>query len=161
MHPTLVILFLVFFVAQFSQKKLTLYPNCPYNCPLLIKNFLVFTRGGNYMEFSWIFTFFDCRHFQMSLSELKLYFITYYRPLVYFEVFSIYLSVFYEFMWSPQKKQKENFFGFFGFFIFFSLFSWGDRQLYGQFGYVTKGAIQTAVALKINTSVQELNLLLV
>ena len=52
----------------------------------------------------------------MSLRELKLYFITYYRPLVYFEVFSIYLSVFHEFMWSP-KPQKKHFFWIFEFFF--------------------------------------------
>ena len=108
------------------------------------KKVLVFTRGGgNYWEFSWIFTFFDSRHFQMSSSELKLYFITYYRPLVYFEVFSIYLSIFHEFMWSP-KKAKTNFFEIFWIFeFFFSLFSrrggnyWGrGGQLLGQFGYL-------------------------
>ena len=36
-----------------NQVFVCIYPNCPYNCPpLLLKNFLVFTRGGNYMEFS-------------------------------------------------------------------------------------------------------------
>ena len=85
--------------------------------------------GGNYWKFSWIFTFFDSRHFQMSSSELKLYFITYYRPLVYFEVFSIYLSVFHEFMWSP-KKVKKNFLGFFGFMnFFFPCFREGGGEL--------------------------------
>ena len=108
------------------EKKKTSYPNCPNNCPPpppSPKKFPCFHEGGggNYLEFSWIFTFFDSRHFQMSSSELKLYFITYYRPLVYFEVFSIYLSVFYEFMWSPKKKQKKNYFGFFGFLNFFFL----------------------------------------
>ena len=102
------------------------YPNCPYNCPppLRQNNFLAFTRGGfNYMEFSWIFTFFDSRPFQMSSSELKLYFITYYRPLVYFEVFSIYLSFFYEFMWPPKKAKKKFFWIFWIFEFFFSLSS--------------------------------------
>ena len=61
----------------------------------------------------------------MSSSELKLYFITYYRPL-YFEVFSIYLSVFHEFMWS-LKKNKKNFFWIF--WIFFSLFSRGGEAI--------------------------------
>ena len=75
------------------------------------------------MKFSWIFTFFDSRHFQMSSSELKLYFITYYRPLVYFEVFSIYLSGFYE----PPKKQQKLFFWIFEF--FFSLFSRGGNYM--------------------------------
>ena len=76
----------------------------------------------------------------MSSKELKLYFITYYRPLVYFEVFSIYLSVFHEFMWSP-KKAKKNFFAFFWIYeFFFSLFLRGGAiieggQLLGQFGY--------------------------
>ena len=87
--------------------------------PLLIKNFLVFTKGGgNYMEFSWIFTFFDSRPFQMSSSEL--YFITYHRPLVYFEVFSISLS-FSTNLCGHQKKKKKNCLDFLDFWIFFSL----------------------------------------
>jgi len=111
------------------------------------KKISLFSRGGviirNLHEFS---LFFDSRHFQMSSSDLKLYFITYYRLLVYFEVFSIYLSVFHEFMWCPKKAKKKilgdfvDFNRFFRFFeFFFSCFreggnySWG--QLFEQFGY--------------------------
>ena len=64
----------------------------------------------------------------MSSSELKLYFITYYRPLVYFEVFSIYLFVFYEFMWSPQKNKKK-FLDFLDFLFFFPCFREGGGEL--------------------------------
>ena len=86
------------------------------------KTFPCFHEGGGQLLGIFMnFHFFDSRPFQMSSSELKLYFITYYRPLVYFEVFSIYLSVFHEFMWSP-KKSKKNFFGIFWiFWIFFFL----------------------------------------
>ena len=55
----------------------------------------------------------------MPSSELKLYFITYYQTLVYFEVFSIYLSVFHEFMWSPKKSKKTIFLDFLDFLNFF------------------------------------------
>ena len=84
--------------------------------------FPCFREGGgiikNFHEFS---LFFDSRHFQMLSSELKLYFIRYYRHIVYFEVFSIYLSVFHEFMWSPKKSKKNFFLDFFDFLNFFFL----------------------------------------
>ena len=88
--------------------------------PLRQKTFPCFHEGGQLLG---IFTFFDSinRHFQMSSSELKLYFIAYYRPLVYFEVFSIYLSVFHEFMWSPKKAKKKFLGDFLDFWIFFFL----------------------------------------
>ena len=93
----------------------------------------------------------------MSSSELKLYFITYYRPLVYFEVFSIYLSVFHEFMymWSPQKSKKKNFLDFLDFLIFFlSLFSREGGQLFvlggnGLFSQEVKYLISTFSKTKI------------
>ena len=91
------------------------YPNCLNNCPPpFAKKISLFSRGGGQLLGIFMnFHFFDSRPFQMSSSELKLYFITYYRPLVYFEVFSIYLSVFHEFMWSPkpQTKISKNFWG--------------------------------------------------
>ena len=97
-----------------------LYPNCPNNCPPppSAKNISLFSRReGAIIGIFMNFHFFDSRPFQMSSSELKLYFITYYRPLVYFEGFSIYLSVFHESMWSP-KKSKKNFLGIFESFFF-------------------------------------------
>ena len=76
------------------------------------------------------FHFFDSRPFQMSSSEIKLYFITYYRPFVYLEVFSIYLSVFHECMWSSKKAKKKLFLDFLNF--FFSLFSRGGGGNYSD-----------------------------
>ena len=107
----------------YYRKKKFHYPNCPNNCPPFAKKISLFSRGGQLFGIFMNFHFFDSRPFQMSSSDLKLYFITYYRPLVYFEVFSIYLSVFHEFMWSPQKSKKNVFCIFWIFWIFFSLFS--------------------------------------
>ena len=83
------------------------------------------------MNFSWIFTFFDSRPFQISSSGLKLYFITYYWPLIYFEVFSIYICLFSTNLCGPPKKAKKKMFWIFWIFeFFFSLNSRGG-QLYG------------------------------
>ena len=103
------------------------YPNCPNTCPpLRQKNFLVFTRGGGIIR---NFHFFDSRPFQMSSSELKLYFTTYYRPLVYFEVFFTYSSLSTN-LCGHQKKAKKTFFGFFGFFEFFFFLVFARGQLF-------------------------------
>ena len=110
------------------------YPNVHIIAPLLlIKNFLVFMRGGaiiwNFHEFYFFLTLDISKCPRM---ELKLYFITYYRPLVYFEVFFIYLSIFYE-LCGPQKKAKKNFLDFLDFWIFFPCFHEGGNIW--QFGY--------------------------
>ena len=100
--------------------------------PLRQNNFLVFTRGGGGAI---IWNFHKFSPFQMSSSELKLYFITYYRPLVYFEVFSIYIVFFLRIYVPPPKKQKKIFLDFLHFWIFFFPCFREGGQLYGQFGY--------------------------
>ena len=90
-------------------------PNCLNNCPLpFAKKISLFSRGGiiinNFHEFSlfWLYTFPNVLEWAKTI-----FLITYYWPLVYFEVFSIYLSVFHEFMWSLQQSPppKEGRFG--------------------------------------------------
>ena len=39
--------------------------------PPFAKQISLFSRGGNYLEFSWNFHFFDSKPFQMSSSELN------------------------------------------------------------------------------------------
>ena len=70
----------------------------------------------------------------MSSSELKLYFRTYYQPLVYFVVFSIYLFVFHEFILSPKQAKKKIWGIFWIFEFFFPLFSRGGGNYWENSG---------------------------